>query len=371
MAWVLVIVVGTALLLAAALLRPLPRGAYDPDSPAPTGAQAVARVLAEHGVDVDARRSVGSLQDARIDDRTTVLIVRPDSLSPENARRAFVVASRAARVVVLAPDQTTLDNMAIPATASLRWSSTPEPARCTSDIVRSTDYVQRGVFAYRPADSAAGWTRCFLGDDGRGGAGLLTRDGAPGRAELVLVGYRENLTNAYVVQDDNAALFVRALGLSPHLVWYVPGIGDLADDQAGGIVWPGWFHPLVWLLGSCVVLLALVRMRRLGRLVPERLPVIVRAVETTENRGRLYHRARDRPRTAAVLQDGTRTRLSQRFGISAAEPPEHLVDAVSSATGRGAPEVHSLLLGPVADTDPALVRLAQQLSILEEQVRMP
>ncbi|CCH79981.1 putative Secreted protein [Nostocoides japonicum T1-X7] len=371
MVWAAVVLVAIGVIIAAALLRPVPRGAYDPDSPAPTGAQAMARVLAAHGVDVDVRRSIGSFEDARLDGGTTVLIVQPERLSPENARRAYEAASRAARVVLLAPSQSSLDDLGVPATASIRWSSTPTPARCSSDIVRPTDLVQRGVFAYRPSEGTGAWTRCFTDGDPDGRAGLLVRAGGSGQAELVLVGYRENLTNAYVSQDDNAALFVRALGHSPHLVWYVPGIDDLGEQYAGGIVWPDWFEPLVWMLGSSVVLLCLVRARRLGRLVPEPLPAVVRAVETTENRGRLYRRARERRRTAAVLQAGTRARLAHRFGVRPSEPPEHLVDAVSRATGRVPREIGDLLLGPVADTDTALVTLAQQLSHLEEQVRMP
>lgn len=369
--WAGVLVLAVVLLAAVGLLRPPPRGAYDPESPARAGTQALARVLQAHGVDVDVRRSIGSFDDATFDASTTVVIVTPDALSPANAAQAYAAAARAARVVLVAPSSATLRSMRVPAQATVHWSTTPVRAGCDSSIARPTDTMQRGIHAYRPTDPASGgWTRCFTEGAIKGSAPLLTRDDGSGH-ELVLLGYRENMTNELIAQDDNAAVLVRALGHSPRLVWYVPGAADLADAAVAkdrGIGWPEWFRPLVWLLGTSVVLLALVRGRRLGRVVPEPLPVVVRAVETTENRGRLYRRAADHRRTGSVLQAGTRHRLGHRFGVREQAPVEVLVRAVCSATGRPAQEIHRLLTEPVHD-DPSLLRLAQQLSDLEEQVR--
>ena len=43
------------------------------------------------------------------------------------------------------------------------------------------------------------------------------------------------------------------------------------------------------------------RGRRLGPLVVEPLPVVVKAVESTQGRGRLYRRVRDRAHAAGIL----------------------------------------------------------------------
>ena len=45
---------------------------------------------------------------------------------------------------------------------------------------------------------------------------------------------------------------------------------------------PDWVAPVVWQLGVAVVLAAWWRARRLGPVVAEPLPVVVRAAETTE-----------------------------------------------------------------------------------------
>ncbi len=55
-------------------------------------------------------------------------------------------------------------------------------------------------------------------------------------------------------------------------------------------------------LGVALLLAALWRARRLGPLVTERLPVVVRASETVEGHARLYRSRRARDRVAATLR---------------------------------------------------------------------
>ena len=368
--WVLVVVLGVGLLGASVLIHPAAKGTLDPQNPKRAGAQAVAQVLRDHGVTIDVPRSIGAFTDSTVDGSTTVVIVNSNQLSPDNARRAIEHARFAERTVLVAPSSATLEAMNVPASATVYWSSTPVEAACSTDVVRSEVAVQRGVRAYRPA-AGSPWTSCFTELAPTGAAPLLARTDGAGR-ELVLLGYDDFLSNERVAADDNAGLAIRALGSSPRLVWYVPGAGDIADGaaaQPGGLQFPSWFRPLVWLLGTGVVLLAVVRGRRLGRVVPEPLPVVVRAIETTENLGRLYRRAGDRDRAAALLRAGTTARLGQRFGIRPGAAPDALVDAVSRATGRVPHDLHSLLFAPIGRDDRALLDLAQQLSDLEEQVR--
>jgi hypothetical protein len=134
---------------------------------------------------------------------------------------------------------------------------------------------------------------------------------------------------------------------------------------------PEWFGPGVLLVAIAFVLFAVARGRRLGRVVAEPLPVVVRAVETTEARGRLYRRASDRERAASSLRAGTRSRLASRLGVPRQANTGVLVAAVARTTGRDPVEVAALLDGPIPQSDTALVLLAEQLAQLEENVRQP
>ena len=132
---------------------------------------------------------------------------------------------------------------------------------------------------------------------------------------------------------------------------------------------PEWFGPGVLLVGLAFVAFALARGRRLGRIVTEPLPVVVRAVETTEARGRLYRRASDRGRAAGSLRAGARSRLAARLGVPRDSSTQTLAHAVAQSTDREPAEILSLLDGPTPTTDSALVLLAEQLADLEENVR--
>jgi hypothetical protein len=113
------------------------------------------------------------------------------------------------------------------------------------------------------------------------------------------------------------------------------------------------------------------RGRRLGPLVVEPLPVVVKAVESTQGRGRLYRRVRDREHAAGILREATRRRLGNHLRLPPDTGSEELVHAVTRATGRPPDALRGLLeTGSVPD-DTALTRLAHELAALEREVHRP
>ena len=80
-----------------------------------------------------------------------------------------------------------------------------------------------------------------------------------------------------------------------------------------------------------VLLVALWKGRRIGPLVAERLPVVVRASETVEGRGRLYRSRRAGDRAADALRTATLQRLLPRLGLGPNADPAAIVAAVVAA----------------------------------------
>jgi hypothetical protein len=111
------------------------------------------------------------------------------------------------------------------------------------------------------------------------------------------------------------------------------------------------------------------RGRRFGRLVVEPLPVTVRAVETTESRGRMYHKARDSERAAAVLREASSRRLAAYLGLPPGTHADVVAQAVAAATGRPLDHTRWLLGGPPVATDTDLLDLAARLAALEKEIR--
>jgi hypothetical protein len=105
--------------------------------------------------------------------------------------------------------------------------------------------------------------------------------------------------------------------------------------------------------------------------VAEPLPVGVRAAETVEGRARLYRRAGARDTAAEALRAGLRSRLVPLLGQPARSEPPAVVDAVAARSRRTPPEVAALLYGAAPADDAALVRLADELDVLEREVRRP
>jgi hypothetical protein len=127
----------------------------------------------------------------------------------------------------------------------------------------------------------------------------------------------------------------------------------VATSEAGGSTGGGGAQPTLlpswWQIGVVQAVIALVvvgiwRGRRLGPILTEPLPVTVRASETVEGHGRLYHRLAARDRAAEALRTATRQRLSRSFG--AADDPEVLAEAVARRTARSPNEISRLLAGP-------------------------
>ena len=145
------------------------------------------------------------------------------------------------------------------------------------------------------------------------------------------------ISNGRLDEHGNAALALRTLGSSDHLVWYLPGIADVTTADAPKTLdelappWVAFLGP--WL--ALVAVLAMVwRGRRLGPLVFEPLPVVVKAVETAEGRARLYHDAHAVDRAADNLRAGTLVRLARVLRLGPDAESTAIVDAAARHLGR-------------------------------------
>lgn len=194
------------------------------------------------------------------------------------------------------------------------------------------------------------------------------RDARP----ATLLGDGAALTNQHLGEDGNAALAMRLLGTHPRLVWYLPVPGDPAfaegRESITGLLPDGWVFGGIQ-LAVAAVLFGLWRARRLGPVVTEPLPVVVRAAETTEGRARLYRRSGAAGHAAAILRDAAVARIATALSMSGDTEPAAVIAAVSVRSGLPAGEVSQLLYGKGVRGDAELVRLADDLDALEERIR--
>ncbi|PKW27289.1 DUF4350 domain-containing protein [Phycicoccus duodecadis] len=378
--WVLLLVVGGAV-IAVAAGSPSPEEYLHPDGTGQGGTAALVTVLRDRGIDVRvAETSADAVRAAGDEAGSTIVLGNADLLTDTAARRLLRDSRGVDRIVVLDASARTLSLLGLDVSAR-GVAQEPGTADCTRPWVRPGDRVAPVLWMLVPGNGLRGASGCYpapapgrtTDPDALPPTGYAALDlPADGRhAAMTLVGFPDAATNRYVTDSANAGLLVRLLGASPRLVWYHPGIEDATDNPSQrdeGSVWPEWAGPALVLAGLAFVAFAVSRGRRLGRLVPEPLPVVVRATETTESRAELYRVADDRARAARILRHATLARLSRRLGLAPGAPLDALVDAVARATTMPPAQVDALLRDGPAPDEAGLVSLAQQLAHLEEKV---
>ncbi|QFZ21035.1 DUF4350 domain-containing protein [Saccharothrix syringae] len=336
---VIAALLGTTAIATALVTGTTEAGELDPRSYEPTGGRALVRLLEARGVRVD---PVTELPDAS---GATVLVTHPNRLAPDR-----LAGLGAAHVVLVAPSRHP-DFRVV-------GRDRPEDREPGCDLAeaRAAGVATTGGLLYA-TDTG---DRCYR--DGAGAA--VARVG-----DTTALGSGTPLTNAALDEQGNAALALGLLGRDDVLLWYTPGLEAPERTRSlTELVPAGWRYGALQ-LAIAVVLLALWRGRRLGPLVPEPLPVVVRATETTEGRARLYRRGRATDHAAAALREATGRRLLPLLGLPADADAAAVADRVARRTGRSPERVHDLLRGPAPTDETALVRLADELDELEEEVR--
>jgi hypothetical protein len=357
-----VVVIVVIAVLTVYLTAPRPGGRMDPESTSPDGARALVTLLREHGVDVITASSVADVERGA---RPGTLVVAAQTLFLSGADQLDRLSEIPGDLLLIEPVTKTREKLAPAlrlddATAfggGLPDCDMPEAQRAGETRLGLTD-------TFRAAGDVA-VERCY------DGAVVRYRDG---NRTITVVGTAEFLSNSGLLEAGNAALAMNLAGAQPRVIWYAPQRfeGTSAGDKKLSELMPDQVRWIVLQLCVVVALLAVWQARRIGPLVAERLPVVVRASETVEGRGKLYRSHRARDRAADALRTATLQRLLPRIGLTAGAEPAAVAAAVAARCGQNAAldsvTVGHALFGPPPTTDPDLVHLAHQLDDIERQV---
>ncbi|MFJ5926234.1 DUF4350 domain-containing protein [Kitasatospora sp. NPDC092948] len=426
------LVAGLAVLLVGVLVAGIPGSdgypPLDPRSGDAEGTRAVDQLLQQHGI---TSRTAGTERELaaalRADDTTVVLTLADELTDQELGRLSTLTRGRNSRVVLIDPDEPALRAFAsgVHLYYSDAGSDTAVDPGCQLPEAANAGPADLRGANYEPGSHDTG---CY--PQGSARYALVSR--TSGTQQLIVVGSTRPFVNGRLDHEGNAALALGLLGAHHQLVWQIhtdavdadpgtpgtsgtsgsnPGSGTGSGSTDGGsgggstgggstdggsgsghssggrsgsrtathqktfdeLIPAGWNWAALQ-LAIATVLAAAWRARRLGPVLSERLPAVVRASETAEGRARLYHRANARGHAAETLRRAARRRAATALGLphTSGDPdPAALTEAAAARLGRPAADLQQLLYGPAPTDDAALLRLADDLDDMEWQVRQP
>lgn len=341
------------------LSAPRPGTRMDAASTDPDGAHALVALLRDGGVDVVVADHIADVESA----------ARPDALIlvAQSQYLADSVLDRLARIrsdLLLVEPTTEARKALLPGVRISGTNGFDSDPNCTLREAVRAGSVRFGRATTFESEDGRAMTRCY------DGALIRFRDG--GRA-ITAVGSTDFMTNGSLLQAGNAALAMNLAGGRPRLVWYAPHFveGESSSKATVLDLIPANVYWVVGQLAVVVLLVAVWQGRRPGPLVAEELPVVVRASETVEGRGRLYGSRRARDRAAAALRTAALQRLTPKLGLAGGATPEAVVSTAAQRTGSDPGWVSYHLFGPPPTTDHDLLQLARALDGIERQVAHP
>ena len=380
-----------------------------PTGTASIGASRLADLLRQRGITIDRQTKTSEALEAAFQGGATLFIPTPD-LVQSYYLRMLKLMPESTHVVLVDPSNGTLRNGFLPVEVADRGLTARarqpgcgfQPARDAGPAATS-----RSRFTSVYEDEGTELHRCY------GGSLVVYKRGA---AESTVVGAADPFRNDRIGEHHNQQLAVGLLARSPRVVWLDlhrreaaprfnpdpalsgepnapsslgpgspdpdfplrgsqdPGRGYTPPDGGQGgagqasnpllRAFPKWSFGVLALLGLAVLFLALAQARRLGAPIAEPLPVVVRATETVEGRGRLYQRAKARAPALQTLRAAARERLGHLLDLGTNPDREALIAAAAAQSGWATEAVEDALFGPDPDDDEALVRAATQVEAL-------
>lgn len=265
LALVLVTAVAT---LTTSLTSPRPGGRMDPTATSSEGAHALVTLLRDHGVEVVVADDIAAVERAARPD-TLVLTAQTFHLGNDDVLRrlAAVPGDR----LVVEPISRTREMLAPEVRLDPKGTAGGPPDCDLREATRAGD-VQFGASDAFEASGDVSVTRCY--------EGAVVRYRDAGRT-VTVVGSADFMTNSGLLKRGNAALAMNLAGARPRVIWYAPQRSE-GESSGGATIFDLIPDRVMWIvvqLCLVVLLVALWKGRRIGPLVAEQMPVVVRASE--------------------------------------------------------------------------------------------
>ena len=239
--------------------------------------------------------------------------------------------------------------------------------RGTCDLDALGGVSRLGVAIPRQLQAGPADSRCFADADG---AGLVVQPSGEGL--VVSISSVHPFLNEYLGQGDDAALGVALLAPTPYTRVRILDANEFfAGNEVGH---QGVLDALgkrtsqsIWELVIAFVVWALFRGRRLGKVVPEELPVEVPSSDLVLAVGEMLGRGEDIAAIAERLRRQARRELGVAMGLGTAPDPDALIASLHGFVTLDTGSLRRVLRDPVPDLA-SLLAMSDQLDRLMKEL---
>jgi hypothetical protein len=359
--WIFVIGLVIVLVLVGLATR-RSEGLYGLDENGPGGYSGLRRILEGGGASVSAI-DLADVRPGRVD---SVLVVGATALTSSQSSDLSDLARRGIHVVLtgVPGGQRDFGDFSNSAVVTVR------PDNCSIPVLSSAGLGELDTAQLAPVARTESDRVCFAAEGGahvvQDSSGRYTVSGPELFVNDVMRAKDQEAFEVKAPQPDNAV--VAQLLLAPRgneRIGVVTVRGALTgSDRSVFSFIPRGVQLALAQLVVAGVLYAVIRWRRFGRVVDERLPVELAGSELVSARGSLMARRRDPAHAAELLRRHMIGELAAALGLGPHDPPDLLAQILAARTGRDPAEVLAVLVTrPVAD-DAAFVQLVQEIDSL-------
>ena len=330
--------------------------AYDPNSTAPDGTKAAFLTLQQLGMNVSTGPKITG---------NTIIVFRDDFTEKQLDDLAEWVRT-GGTLILTDPGSSLASGKFADAPAAINNRLTP---KCSAPWARGVTSVDiSGTTSPSLLEATDGSTGCFPA----GTNGFLAVQSDNELGTVVEVFTPEIFTNAEIGKADNAVLLANLVdarkGSSVSIMTADTSAAPESGNQGLLSLVPSSLEQALIQLMIAVLVLALWKGRRLGRLVTEPQPVELPASSLVLAVGELLQQAGQANGAGKVLRRDLRRRLAQLIGVSSEVPPGVLAQIVSRRTGIDERRLAQALIDAPIGSGESLLALAQTIEDVHREV---
>lgn len=355
--------------------------AFSIENVQPNGSMAVAEVLRQNGVKVQAVSSFDELERSLENDpNSQVLLI--DNQNRLRTELLEALPDLTKRLIVLRPGFQEFPSLGFgneirltglqPSDGDLSTKycaldSTDPQSRWLAEAFERAGNISGSGVGFTITSMADGVSGCYSSESYPDSYSVVWKQ--VGDSQVVLLGHDDLLKNETITEAGNASVALQLIGHEKTLYWYMPGVADFYQGAPTlADLTPEWVTPIMILLLVVFIFAAIQSGRRMGPLVPEKLPVTVPAHETVNGRARMYQRSRSFDYVADQLRMGSINRLAGLIGMARSENYQAIIRQLSHISGRSIAELDALLISSPIDSEAQLAKLSQELDTFEKHL---